>query len=286
MAVRGIDSLCSPLRGSPFAVRPVCPTGCASCRTPVGGSHPPWFGDTYKQKARTSVQALNLNMAVRGIDSLRSPFGQSLASSSSVQLAAPVVEPRSVVLIPLGLGIHISKARTSVQALNLNMAVRGIDSLRSPFGQSPRKLVVCPTGCASCRTPVGGSHPPWFGDTYKQNRTSVQALNLNMAVRGIDSLRSPFGQPVRCAPGLSNWLRQLSNPVGGSHPLSLGIHISKARTSVQALNLNMAVRGFEPRYVAVYTLSGRAPSATRTPHHIVLLPDRLGATGRYYRELR
>ncbi len=37
----GIDSLRSPLRGSPFAVRPVCPTGCASCRTPVGGSHPP-----------------------------------------------------------------------------------------------------------------------------------------------------------------------------------------------------------------------------------------------------
>ncbi|HAD5306258.1 TPA_asm: hypothetical protein G1S86_21245, partial [Salmonella enterica subsp. enterica serovar Typhi str. CT18] len=52
---------------------------------------------------------------------------------------------------------------------------------------------------------------------------------------GIDSLRSPFGQPVRCAPGLSNWLRQLSNP----------------------------------RYVAVYTLSRRAPSATRTPHQIV-----------------
>ncbi len=35
--------------------------------------------------------------------------------------------------------------------------------------------------------------------------------------------------------------------------------------------LNMAVGGFEPRYVAVYTLSRRAPSATRTPHHIVLL---------------
>ncbi|MCC1560042.1 hypothetical protein KRP41_03530, partial [Salmonella enterica subsp. enterica serovar Indiana] len=27
---------------------------------------------------------------------------------------------------------------------------------------------------------------------------------------GIDSLRSPFGQPVRCAPGLSNWLRRYS----------------------------------------------------------------------------
>ncbi|MGS6221722.1 hypothetical protein ACVGW2_07440, partial [Enterobacter intestinihominis] len=32
---------------------------------------------------------------------------------------------------------------------------------------------------------------------------------------GIDSLRSPFGQPVRYALSLSNWLRQLSNPGRG-----------------------------------------------------------------------
>ncbi len=155
----------------------------------------------------------------------------------------------------------------------------GIDSLCSPFGQSPRKLVVCPTGCASCRTPVGGSHPPLvWGIPYKQKaRTSVQALNLNMAVRGgltrfarpFGAARSlcarsvqlaapllspslglaPSGQPVRCAPGLSNWLRQLSNPGRWfSSPLGLGdTYKQKARTSVQALNLNMAVRGgFEP----------------------------------------
>ncbi|KAB2502957.1 hypothetical protein F8P18_23510, partial [Salmonella enterica] len=56
---------------------------------------------TYKQKARTSVQALNLNMAVRGgLTRCARPSGSLLAGSSSVQLAAPVVEPRSVVLIP------------------------------------------------------------------------------------------------------------------------------------------------------------------------------------------
>ncbi|TYM25093.1 hypothetical protein FYL67_16875, partial [Salmonella enterica subsp. enterica serovar Typhimurium] len=56
---------------------------------------------TYKQKARTSVQALNLNMAVRGgLTRCARPSGSLLASSSSVQLAAPVVEPPSVVLIP------------------------------------------------------------------------------------------------------------------------------------------------------------------------------------------
>ncbi|CEL86006.1 hypothetical protein KVR801_250006 [Klebsiella variicola] len=54
----------------------------------------------------------------------------------------------------------------------------GIDSLRSPLlgpsmglapagptqaflsGQPARRLAVCPTGVASCRIPVGGSHPP------------------------------------------------------------------------------------------------------------------------------
>ncbi len=107
----GIDSLCSPFGQSPRKLV-VCPTGCASCRTPVGGSHPPLvWGIPYKQKARTSVQALNLNMAVRGgLTRCARPSGSLLASSSSVQLAVPVVEPRSVVLIPPWFGgYHISK---------------------------------------------------------------------------------------------------------------------------------------------------------------------------------
>ncbi|EBP7270072.1 hypothetical protein ACV41_22825, partial [Salmonella enterica] len=42
-----------------------------------------------------------LNMAVRGgLTRCARPSGSLLAGSSSVQLAAPVVEPRSVVLIP------------------------------------------------------------------------------------------------------------------------------------------------------------------------------------------
>ncbi len=45
---RGIDSLRSPLRGSPLTACAVCPTGCASCRTPVGGSHPP--GECHMRK--------------------------------------------------------------------------------------------------------------------------------------------------------------------------------------------------------------------------------------------
>ncbi len=127
-----------------------------------------------------------LNMAVRGgLTRCARPSGSLLAGSSSVQLAAPLLSPflglapsgpeqalfknapgvfvsnpGRVFSSPLGLGdTYKQKARTSVQALNLNMAVRGgIDSLRSPFGQSPRRLVVCPTGCAATQ-PIPGPRP-------------------------------------------------------------------------------------------------------------------------------
>ncbi|EBC8861033.1 hypothetical protein C7O36_18565, partial [Salmonella enterica] len=57
---------------------------------------------TYKQKARTSVQALNLNMAVRGgLTRCARPSGSLLAGSSSVQLAAPLFSP-SLGLAPSG----------------------------------------------------------------------------------------------------------------------------------------------------------------------------------------
>ncbi len=98
----GIDSLRSPLRGSPLTACAVCPTGVASCRTPVGGSHPPRWVPHAKKKP---VLAYELFLKYGGEG--------------------------------------------------------GIDSLRSPLRGSPlTACAVCPTGCASCRTPVGGSHPP------------------------------------------------------------------------------------------------------------------------------
>ncbi len=66
----GIDSLCSPLRGSPFAARPVCPTGCASCRTPVGGSHPPAGVQHAKKKP---VLAYELFLKYGGEGGIRTP---------------------------------------------------------------------------------------------------------------------------------------------------------------------------------------------------------------------
>ncbi|MDN0747764.1 hypothetical protein FCX55_23675, partial [Escherichia coli] len=42
---------------------------------------------------------------------------------------------------------------------------------------------------------------------------------------GIDSLRSPCGQPTHCVRGLSNWLRQLSNPGRGFSPISANLRV-------------------------------------------------------------
>ncbi|KUV47298.1 hypothetical protein AWE89_24450, partial [Escherichia coli] len=51
---------------------------------------------------------------------------------------------------------------------------------------------------------------------------------------GIDSLRSPCGQPTHCVRGLSNWLRQLSNPGRGfSSPLECNMRKKKLALSYE-----------------------------------------------------
>ena len=117
----------------------------------------------YAKKARTFVRALISNMAVRGgLTRFARPCGAArLLRSRSVQLAAPVVEPRSGVLIPPS-GEYKRKSPYFRTSSYLEYGGEGgIVSLRSPLRGSPlTAFAVCPTGCASCRIPVGGSHPP------------------------------------------------------------------------------------------------------------------------------
>ncbi len=69
-----------------------------------------------------------------------------------------------------------------------------------------------------------------------------------MAVRGgLTRFARPCGAARSQARGLSNWLRQLSNPGRGSHPPVENIK-KRARTFVQALISNMAVRGGLTRF--------------------------------------
>ena len=135
----GIDSLRSPQRGSPLTAFAVCPTGCASCRTPVGASHPP--GVHYAKKSSHFRTSSSLNMAVRG----------------------------------------------------------GLTRFARPAGSPLTAFVVCPTGCASCRTPVGASHPPWSALCEKKLALSYE---LFFKYGGEGGIRTPDTLPYTHFPGV------------------------------------------------------------------------------------
>ncbi len=131
----------------------------------------------------------------------------------------------------------------------LHTAPGGLTRCARPAGSLFASLSVCPTGCASCRTPVGGSHSPQRRTTCKKKPAfSCELFFKYGGEGGIDSLRSPCGQPVRYALSLSNWLRQLSNPGRGfSFPPKAYNMRKKSPHFHASSSSNMAVRGgFEP----------------------------------------
>ncbi len=114
--------------------------------------------------------------------------------------------------------------------------------------------------------------------------------SLNMAVRGgIDSLRSPCGQTVRCALSLSNWLSPVVEP----------------RSGVLFPPFSENIKEKSPYFRTSFHLEYGGEGGIRTPDtlpythfpgvllqplgHLTILFCCLtawGATGRYYRELR
>ncbi len=157
-----------------------------------------------------------------------------------------------------------------------------------PAGSPLTVFVVCPTGCASCRTPVGASHPPWSAICEKKSSHFRTSSSLNMAVRGgIDSLRSPCGQPTHCVRGLSNWLRQLSNPGRGfSSPLECNMRKKKLALSYELFFEYGGEGGIRTPDTLPYT---HFPGVLLQPlGHLTKLfcyQTSWVATGRYYREL-
>ncbi len=112
MAVRGgIDSLRSPLRGSPLAGSRSVQLALPVVEPRSGVLIPPGGCHMRKKKPVLAYELFLKYGGEGGIDSLRSPLrGSPLAGSRSVQLALPVVEPRSGVLIPPG-GCHMRKKK-------------------------------------------------------------------------------------------------------------------------------------------------------------------------------
>ena len=154
--------------------------------------------------------------------------------------------------------VHHAKSLDANPGFLLNLAVReGLIRCAHPAGRRWRSKTQ-----AFCRTL--SRLLPSRRCTMQKAWTRIQAFSLNLAVRGLDSLRSPCGPPL----AVQN-AGVLSNPVEAS-PLS-AVHHAKSLDANPGFLLNLAVReGFEPSiHFRVYTLSRRAPSATQTPHRFV-----------------
>jgi hypothetical protein len=82
-------------------------------------------------------------------------------------------------------------------------------------------FAVCPTGCRPLSNPRSGELIPPAGVLHAKTKPafSCELFFKYGGEGGIDSLRSPCGQPVRYALRLSNWLSPVVGPsVEGSHP--------------------------------------------------------------------
>ncbi len=97
------------------------------------------------------------------------------------------------------------------------MAVRGgLTRFARPAGSPLTAFTVCPTGCRQLSTPGRGfSSPRCVQYTKKKPVLSYELFFKYGGEGGIDSLRSPCGQPAHCVHGLSNWLSPVVEPRSG-----------------------------------------------------------------------
>ncbi len=121
---------------------------------------------------------------------------------------------------------------------SLKMAVRGgLTRFARPAGSPLTAFTVCPTGCRQLSNPCRGfSSPRCVQYTKKKPVLSYELFFKDGGEGGIDSLRSPCGQPAHCVHGLSNWLSPVVEPLSGLLiPPACAIYEKKARTFVRAL---------------------------------------------------
>ncbi len=103
-----------------------------------------------------------------------------------------------------------------------------------PAGSPLTAFVVCPTGCASCRTPVGASHPPGVCNIRKKSPYFRTSSSLNMAVRGgLTRFARPAGSPLTAFTVCPTGCRQLSTPGRGFSPPWCAIYEKKPALSYE-----------------------------------------------------
>ena len=131
--------------------------------------------------------------APAGIDSLR---------SQSVQLAAPVVEPRSGVLIPPQTCNMRKKSPHFHASSSSNMAVRGgIDSLRSPCGQPVRYALSLSNWLPPVVEPQSGVLIPPFSENIKE-KSPYFRTSSHLKYGGEGGIRTPDTLPYTHFPGV------------------------------------------------------------------------------------
>ena len=92
----------------------------------------------------------------------------------------------------------------------------GIVSLRSPFGQPVRYALSLSNWLSPVAEPRSGVLIPPYENIKEKSPYFRTSSHLEYGGEGgIDSLRSPCGQPVRDAHSLSNWLSPVVEPRSG-----------------------------------------------------------------------
>jgi hypothetical protein len=234
MAVRGGLTRCARPTGSPLASLPVCPTGCRQLSNPGRVFSSPPQACNMRKKSPYFRTSSHLEYGGEGgIDSLRSPCGQPARFAPSLSnWLRQLSNPGRRFLSPRRRAICEKKARTFVRALISNMAVRGgLTRCARPAGSPLALLPVCPTGCRQLSNPGRVfSSPPQACNMRKKSPYFRTSSHLEYGGEGgIDSLRSPCGQPARFAPGLSNWLSPVVEPRSGVLIPPAGVQYAKKK---------------------------------------------------------
>ncbi len=159
-----------------------------------------------------------LHIAPGGIDSLRSPCGQSVRFALSLSnWLRQLSNPGRGFSSPLQACNMRKKSPHFHASSSLNMAVRGgLTRYARPAGSLFATLSVCPTGCRQLSNPGRGFSSPLLENIKEKSPYFRTSSHLEYGGEGgIDSLRSPCGQPVRYALSLSNRLSPVVEPRSG-----------------------------------------------------------------------
>ncbi len=201
----------------------------------AGDSHPPRGVQHAKKKPAFSCVLFFKDGGEGGIDSLRSPCGQTVRNALSLSnWLSPVVEPRSGILIPPA-GVQHAKKKPafSCELFFKYGGEGGLTRFARPAGRLFATLSVCPTGCRQLSNPGRGILiPPEVCNIRKKSPHFHASSSLNMAVRG------GFEPPIRCrihtfqACSFSH-----SDTSPYCHPVvaGTGANVRKSRTAVNSL---------------------------------------------------